>query len=946
MNLRFQLNALILLVLSFFWLSGFGPFSSKTASTGNHPKSFPPAAYRPVHLAENFGNLPLAFEPNQGQTDSQVKFLAHGRGYSLFVTDQEAVLVLKKSSLAPSNRFLAKGTKNYPSPSVTSGPSTLTVIRMKVEGAQSGNLYEGMEKLPGISNYFVGKDPSKWRKGIPQYGRVQTAEVYPGVDLAYYGNQGQLEYDFTVKPGANPKAVRLSFTGSKSVKVTPQGDLELETSQGTLHFRAPSVYQGSKESKTPVEGRYLLGEDGKIGFEVKNYDRTQNLVIDPVLDYSSFLGGTGKDLASAIALDSSGDAYTTGYTQSGDFPVTNAGDPFFGGTQNAFVAEMNPAGTAFLYVTYLGGTGTDSGTGIAVDSSGDAFITGTTNSANFPITGNAYQLADSDPYGTVFVTELGPGGSSLIYSTFLGGTGNGGYGLGDYSGGIALDASGDIYLCGSTASADFPLQSPYQGAIGVGAALNIFVTKMNPSGSALLFSTYLGGSYYDAGYGLALDSGGDAYVTGFTYSPNFPLMNPAQYNFGGSGGFTLYSTQNAVAAEFNSTGSTLVYSTFLGGSNVDRGYGIAADGLGDTYVTGQTSSPTFPTQNAYQGTLSNSINNVFVSEIQPGGGAFVYSTFLGGSGNGSLGDSGSAIAVDSQGYAYVTGYTASPDFPQVNSLQTDLNGNGTAFIAQFNPQGAGLQYSTFLGGNTFEQGTGIAVDNFGNAYVAGYTWSPDFPTTVTPPYNVLAGQDDTFIAKISQPLPPTATPTFTVTDTPTVTPTFTETLTFTDTPTSTPTFTPTLTDTLTPTFTPSFTPTVTPTNTPTQTPTVTMTNTSTLTATITFTPTITSTATTTPTPVVLTVSIGAPYPNPVTGKGPILIPIQSPGGSTVQITVFTLAFRKIYEKSYPIPGQEGLFPWNLVDGYGRPLSNGLYYVRVQVLGPVNATAIKKILVIR
>jgi hypothetical protein len=948
MKRSFNINRFFLMVLTFIWLSGFGASPLKTATPVAYKKnSSHPAPYRPIHLAQNYGQLPLAFEPNQGQTDPQVQYLARGRGYSLFVTDQEAVLVLKKPGADPRPSFPRKGAKGFsrtPAFSKSLGTIPPTIIRMKLDGAKPGGVFESQEKLPGVSNYFIGKDSSKWHRGIPQYGKVQTSDVYPGVDLVYYGNQGKLEYDFVVKPGADPQVIHLKYEGAKASRVNAQGDLELDTDQGTILFRAPSMYQESEGSKNPVEGRYRLDEGGKLGFEVKDYDHTQPLIIDPVLDYSTFWGGSGYDSGEGIALDSSGNAYITGFTNSPDFPTVSTFQPF-GGDQNAFVAEMNPAGTAIIYSTYLGGSGVDGGNGIAVDPSGDAYIVGTTSSPDFPMA-NAIQPNLSNPYDDVFIAELSPGGGGLNFSTYLGGSGNSTYGSGDNGNAIALDNSGNIYVCGYAYSTDFPVQSPYQSALA-GPYANAFVAKINPASAALLYSTYLGGTVLDQANGIAVDSGGNMFLTGYTYSPDFPVQNAIQSSFGGSGGYTLYSTINAFVTEINASGATLGYSTYLGGSIQDGGFGIALDGSDDAYVTGRAASPNFPTQNPIQGGLSNSTGNVFVSEILSGGGGFVYSTYLGGSGNGGnnpaneyFGDYGQAIAVDNQGYAYVTGYTGSPDFPNVNAIQTTNNSPyATVFVAQIDLAGADLLYSTFLGGSTYEQSNGIAVDNNGDAYVTGYTYSTDFPVTVTPPQSSLAGNDDAFIAEISQPLPPTATPTptNTATDTPTATPT--------PTPTNTSTFTPTFTFTDTPTVTTTFTPTntatSTATSTPTATPTLTTTNSPTSTVTITSTPTSTST------PVIITVTVGAPYPDPVSGTiGPLSIPVQAPTGSTAHWTVYTTAFRKVYDHTQSIPGNNGILSWGLVDSWGTPVANGIYYVRVQVTGLATSTQILKVLVLR
>lgn len=894
-------------------------FPKKTTLATSHR----PFSGRMIEKRADYGQLPLAFEPNQGQTDPQVQYLAHGRGYSLFLTSQEAVLELNPSHPAPSfPAFFSKGSKGFkPKASLfsTTRSGSPTVLRMKLEGAQAQNLFQSTESLPGTSNYFIGKDPSRWHRNIPQYGKVQASGVYPGVDLVYYGNQGHLEYDFVVKPGGDPKSIHLQYEGAKSSRVNAQGDLELDTNQGTLLFRAPAMYQESQGQRKTVEGQYHLDGNGRLGFDVKGYDATQPLVIDPVLDYSTYWGGSGVDQGVAIALDSSGNAYITGNTQSPDFPTVNAGQGALAGTENAFVAEINPSGTAMLYSTYLGGNGYDSGNGIGVDSAGNAFITGYTSSTNFPLS-NPLQPNLAGSYN-VFVAEITTGGAGLAYSTYIGGSGmDGGFGL-------AIDGSDDAYVVGQTSSPNFPTQNPIQPTLTAGA--NAFVLKLNPTGSALAYSTYLGGSTYEFGTAIAVDSAGNAYATGDTASTDFPTQNPIQATLGGN--------LNPFITEINASGTALVYSTYLGGSNTDFSQGIAVDPSSNAYISGTTNSTNFPLQNPIQPALSNTNDNVFVSEIGAGGTSLVYSTYLGGGGNangygdyagfegGSGAYVGNTIAVDNQGYAYVTGATGSPDFPIVNAPQATNNSPyATAFVAQINLNGAGLIYSTFLGGSTFESGYGIATDNNGNAYVVGQTGSADFPVTVTPPQSALAGTANAFIAEISDPLPPTPTLT----------------------PTSTPTFTPSDTPTITPTSTPTATPTLTPTGTATSTFTVTPS----LTATMTFTPTptITSTATATPTatPFIVTVTVGDPYPNPISGSGLLQIPLTVPTGSVAHWTVYTAGFRKVYENSRPVSGNYDKLSWDLRDTWGTTVANGLYYIRIQVSGLTAGSRTVKVLVIR
>ncbi len=461
--------------------------------------------------------------------------------------------------------------------------------------------------------------------------------------------------------------------------------------------------------------------------------------------------------------------------------------------------------------------------------------------------------------------EIGPSGGSIVYSTYLGGNGT------DEGEGIAVDGSGNAYVTGNTTSTNFPTQSPYQG--GLLGVQNGFVTKVNAGGTTWIYSTYLGGSGSggDGGDAIAVDNSGDAYVVGYTSSNDFPTQSPFQGTYGGG-------NYNAFVTELNPSASSLIYSTFLGGSGEDYAEGVALDGLGDAYVTGLASSPNFPTQNPIQANLSASGVNVFISEFVYGGSGLIFSTYLGGSGGGEIGKS---LATDGQGDVYVTGYTFSSDFPTLNPVQ-----------------------------------------------------------------GLFGGDNDAFILEITQPLPPT--PTFT----PTTTPTFTPTSTFTATPTFTATFTSTFTPTTTFTFTPTATATPTATSTCTSTPTVTASSTSTSTSTFTPTnsptPTITTTATPTltSTPVIISVTVSYPYPNPVSGTGPLSIPVQAPTGSMAHWTVYTTAFRKVYDHTQSIPGNNGILSWDLRDTWGSPVANGVYYIRVAVTGLTSGTQILKVLVIR
>lgn len=919
-------SCLFLLILVFF---GFGP-AENLASKRSSAKKHPAGPGSPVDQRANYGKLPLAFEPNVGQTDPQVQFLARGSGYNLFITSHEAVLVLKSHTprlLGKVHGLLSKG--SFPSDKDRSTP---TVLRMRLLEAGSNRRFESLEGLPGVSNYFIGNNPAHWHRNIHQYARVKAAEVYPGIDLVYYGNQGKLEYDFVVKPGADPSAIHFRFEGAQTSRLNGQGDLELETGRVSLHFRAPQLYQESWGQRSPVEGHYRLGKDGDIRFEVKDYDRSRSLVIDPTLDYSSYWGGTGQDQSNGVAVDASGNAYIAGWTQSTDFPTVNAIDPARSAFENAFVAEINAAGTAMVYSTFLGGESYDAANAIAVDGTGNAFVTGYTSSTTFP-TQNPIQAANGGSFD-VFVTELAAGGGSLVYSTYLGGTGqDGGFA-------IALDGSDDAYVGGQAASANFPTQNPIQPAPNGPA--NCVVLELNPTGTALVYSTYLGGNGNDQVLGITADNSGAAWVTGNTQSSSFPTVNPLP----GQG--SLGGPQNGFLTKVAPGGTSWVYSSYLGGNgtNGDAGAAVAHDASGNVFVTGFTSSTNFPTLNPYQASLTGVVN-VFMCEVGTdltGSPFLVNSTYLGGTGT----DAGYGVALDTWGDVYLSGFTTSTDFPVQNALPgqgAPTNGNGNGFITEIIPDGSAPIFSTYLGGNTYEYSTGLATDGSGGTYVTGFTWSTDFPVTVTPPQVGNAGSNDAFILKIDQP-----TPTFTPTPTATNTATFTPTSTPTDTGTATPTFTPTNTATSTPTPTNSATPTQTPTFTFTSTPTNTFTSTSTPSSTSTSTPssTPTTTATVTPTdtPEINTITISSVYPNPMTGPGQVSLDLIVPTGSRVQWTVLSTAFRRIKSGSQDLSGNYGKITWDLLDTWGTPVSNGLYYLRVQVLGRATQTRVLKVLVLR
>jgi hypothetical protein len=723
-------------------------------------------------VAESYGKLPLSFEANHGQTDGRVKFLSRTGGYTLFLTRDEAVLALsgnaaKKPAPKGASGFggATVSLKRYPdtkpnldtSPNLDRNPNAAThqsmtgaVLRMKLRNANPAVKIAGTDELAGTSNYFIGNDPAKWSTSVPTYSKVKYEEIYSGIDLVYYGNQRQLEYDFIVAPGADPRRIAFDVSGAKRIRRDAQGDLvlKMKTGEGEIRWHKPVVYQEKDGARQLVAAHYAITDTNRVGFEVANYDASRPLYIDPLI-YSTYLGGSGGDLANGVAVDSAGNAYVVGFTCSTDFPTMNPLQPSYAGGNpycgDAFVTKLNHTGTALVYSTYLGGSNADYGLGIAVDSAGNAYVTGYTTSTDFPITPGAFQTvcnggSGCSQYGDAFVAKINAAGSALVYSTYLGGNSY------DTSSRVAVDSSGNAYVTGQTSSTDFPT-TPGAFQTIFGGRSDAFVTKFNPSGSGLVYSTYLGGSLWDEGSGIAVDSAGNAYVTGATGSADFPTMNPLQPTFGGG-------YDDAFVSKLNPMGSQLVYSTYLGGSGPDAGLGIAVDGAHNAYITGGTSSTNFPvTPGAFQTACPLNCryeSHAFVTKVNATESALSYSTYL--SGNFAEGSSG--IAVDSAGNAYVTGVTNSANFPTTpGAIQRKCNGGsycakyGDAFVTKFNPKGSALAYSTYLGGSSYDQARGIAVDSAGNSYVTGATDSSNFPTK-----NAFqatnAGIDDAFVAKI------------------------------------------------------------------------------------------------------------------------------------------------------------------------------------------------------
>ena len=663
---------------------------------------------------------PISFEPNQGQFPHQVEYVAHLPGYTLALTSGQLRFRFSGASDASARRENAE-----------------TAITL--DGANPRAVPAGLEQAPGKANYFLGNNPRQWRTNVPTYSRVKLQQVYPGVDLVYYGAGRQLEYDFVVRPHADPANIRLRFDPSATLSVSPAGDLLVATAAGTLRLHKPVVYQyaadggHSPASRLYREGRWVVRASGAAAFKLGRYDRDRDLVIDPVLSFSTYLGGSGGDVANAVAVDPAGNVYVAGNTSSLDFPTTsNAIDKLCGtevqcmqGNPVGFVAKLTSDGSMLLYSTYLGeaGPGTNIN-GIAVDSAGNPYVTGATHSNDFPTTPNSFQPGcPSSPCYSAFVTKFDPAGSSLIYSTYLGASTT----FGDIANAIAVDSQGKAHVVGTSSSATFPVTPGAYQALPPGpVGSRGFVSLLNASGSALIFSTYFNGSSEDTINAVAVDAAGATYVTGHALSLDFPTT-PGAFQTGSFGG-------DALIAKFSPSGS-LLYSTLLGGEadffgpGTNSGNGIAVDASGAAYVSGNNNIGGFPTTpGAFRTSIVGAGNTGFLAKLHPQGCALAYATY-------TNAQDARGVVLDAAGDAFVIGNTinygplpSTPQVPGVGALQPALGG-ATSVLSEFDPAGANLLFSTPFGGSYLDGANAIALSSTGDIYIAGSTHSLDMPNT-------------------------------------------------------------------------------------------------------------------------------------------------------------------------------------------------------------------------
>ncbi|MEO7652058.1 MAG: SBBP repeat-containing protein, partial [Bryobacteraceae bacterium] len=569
----------------------------------------------------------MAFEPNRGQAPQETAFVARGKGYAIHIGPKAMRLSLAGSARA--------------------------VLEMEVVGSRASQPAAD-HPLPGRSNYFIGKDRSRHLTNVPHYAKVRTSIVYPGIDLVYYGNQGRLEYDFVVAPGADPSRIALRFRGQDSLTLSPEGDLVFRFGESELRQRRPVLYQ--LPGRKPVEGRFTLADDGAVTFACAKWDRSHTLVIDPVLSFASYLGGSANDYADAVAVDTSGNIYVAGTTLSSNYPAVSAYQGVMKTGGDAFITKLNPSGTTVLYSTFLGGTSGvgENAYGIAVDSTGNAYVTGESWSSDFPTAGPSPGTCNA----TAFLTKLAPSGNSLVYSRCFSYTRIGRA--------VGVDAAGNAYLAGDAGSS-IPVVQAAQSSPG--DSTDGFVGKLNAGGTAWTYLTYLGGGSIDSIKALAVDGAGNACVVGYTWSTNFPIVNALQPSNASAG------PTDAFVVKYTPAG-VRTYSTYLGGANADDARGVAIDSLGNCYVTGSTSSDNFPVHNAYRGARAGNSDS-FVTAYNPTGSAFLYSTYLGG----AAADTGEKIAVSASGTAHVTGNSSSEDFPSVSPIQAGIKDYGSVWTS-------------------------------------------------------------------------------------------------------------------------------------------------------------------------------------------------------------------------------------------------------------------------
>jgi len=670
-------------------------------------------------------NLQLAFESNKGQSAREVQFISRALHYTVFLEAHEATIVFPGAGLhsVPKQALVTKGVADTEFVSLRLLQSDRTAVPLTEE------------PLLAEANYFLGSDPRRWRTHVPLFGRVHFRSVYKNVDVMYYGNEAQLEYDFVIRPGGDPQSIRFSLEGAHRTEIERSGNITMRVGEARFALRRPIAYQIVHAQKHRVPARFLPLGGGQFGIQVGNYDCRLPLIVDPALAYSTFLGGSDDEGIFGIGFDNEGNLYVAGETSSLDFPNKGAVQNHVGGNYDAFLSKLDPTGTRLIYSTYLGGSLYDHAVGIQIDELGSAYIAGTTLSTDFPVKNASQPFPGGEADG--FVTKLSPSGSELVFSTYLGGRGF------DQVAALAIDHDNHVYVAGGTNSPDFPITSnafekDCDGGAHTGFCIgDAFVTEFDASGQSMMYSTYLGGTGYDAATGLAVDEQGQAYVVGQASSSNFPRSNAYQSSLSGP--------SDALVTKLNATGTDVVFSTFLGGSGFDGATGLALDHRDRVYVTGTTNSMDFPLVRPFQSKNRGGFTDGFIAKLDSQTSELIYSTYLGGTGF----DVPLRIAVNGRDEASVVGFTSSTDFPTYNALNSFYGGGAAdAFVAMLDRSGRKLRFATYLGGSGDDYGYGITIGRGNSVWVGGSTSSKDFPivNAFQPAYS--GGPFDAFLMKI------------------------------------------------------------------------------------------------------------------------------------------------------------------------------------------------------
>ena len=716
------------------------------ASTVNAQIAFDGVSQKQMVMT-NMSSMPLAFTENRGQWGEKPLFRAEAGGATfyfckdevayLFVRDTNELEELPYDAVArhAEPEAMPRGWRqeSFPDAQSFEGPlykKEALLIKAQFVDANPNPEVIGEDRLPYNCNYFYGNDPAKWRTDVPNYSAITYKDIWPGIDLKYHGNGKWMKYDFIVNPGADITRMKLRYAGIDNLAVTPQGDLRAETIFGPVFEKAPYIYQEIAGTEHTVMGRYVLTEPGVFGFTLEGeYSPNHIMIVDPQLAYSTFLGGDSVDVVTDIAVDADGCLYGVGDTRSPNFPTENPYDDSLGSHTDVMVFKLSPLGDTLIFSTFIGGTNpwyaSDEGEGIVLDLEGNIYITGKAESTDFPLVNPIDDIFQSKE---IFISKLSPAGNALLFSTFLGGQSL------DSPRGIDLDSQNNICVVGLTGSADFPVVNPYDGDI---SALNdIVVVVLSAPDYSLTYSTYLGGNNVDVPYDISVDDD-NIYITGATASTDFPLVNPVDAVIEGASE-VFASKISPYIGGINS----LVYSTFIGGSGVEYGYGIKVDENEIAYIIGVTQSPDFPLVNSFDLNYEGE-SEAFVLKLSALGNSLLFSTFLGGDGS----DAGADIAVDGSGNMYIAVNTTSSDYPVINPYDGSYNGDMDVFLAKFSESDNCLLFSSYFGTNASDVVNAIALDDAQNIYFSGWTNSPDFP--VANPYDsAFNGQWDGYIARI------------------------------------------------------------------------------------------------------------------------------------------------------------------------------------------------------